>query len=85
MRRHNGLFVSIDAADGRIHVVKGRTHGLHDVAVRAFKLLAGTNKVVLRLFHLRVNHPALIQRQREVQADFVLTHVAVIVLGRIGF
>ena len=51
----------------------------------AFQLLARANKVVLRLFHLGVNLTALIQRQGEAQAHFVLTHIAVVILGRIGF
>ena len=51
----------------------------------AFQLLARANKVVLRLFHLGVNLTALIQRQGEAQAHLVLAHIAVVILGRIGF
>ncbi len=50
----------------------------------AFQLLARANKVVLRLFHLGVNLTALIQRQGEAQAHFVLTHIAVVITLRIG-
>ncbi len=51
----------------------------------AFQLLARANKVVLCLFHLRVDLAALVQRQGEAQTYFVLTHIAVVILGRIGF
>ena len=78
--RDNRLFVRVNATDGSINVVERRTHGLHHAAVRAFQLFARANKVVLRLFHLRVNHSALIQPQREAQTNFVLAHVAVVVL-----
>ncbi len=45
----------------------------------AFQLLACANKVVLRLFHLGVYHSALVQRQGEAQADFILARVAVVI------
>ena len=53
--------------------------------MRAFKLLARAYEVVLRLLNLRVNHPALVQRQREAQANFVLAHIVVVILGSVGF
>ena len=52
----------------------------------AFQLLAGANEVVLRLFDLRGHRAALIQWQREVQADLVLPVITVGVGERgIGF
>ena len=57
---------------------------MHDATMRAFQLLTGTNKVVLGLFHLRVNHSALINRQREAQTNFVLAHIAIVILGTSG-
>ncbi len=44
----------------------------------AFQLLAGADEIVLRLFDLRVNHPALVQRQGEAQADFILTDISIL-------
>ena len=78
MRRDHRLFVGVDAADRGIHVVKRRTHGLDHAAVSAFQLLAGADEIVLRLFDLRVNHPALVQRQGEAQADFILTDISIL-------
>lgn len=49
----------------------------------AFQLLAGANEVVLRLFDLRGHRAALIQWQREVQADLVLPGIVILVLLRI--
>ena len=46
----------------------------------AFQLLAGANEVVLRLFDLRGHRAALIQWQREVQADLVLPGIVILVL-----
>ncbi len=81
LRGNHRLLVSVDAADRGVDVIKGGAHRLNGGAMRAFQLLAGADKRVLRLLHLRVDQAALIKRQAEAQAHLVVAGNAVALYG----